>query len=155
MQSSALFLALLTVAVTCAQAQTQTTTSLAAVPPSLTFGQAVKLTASVSPSAAFGKITFYDGMSIVGVASLSNGAASFSTVSIGYGKRLLTTRYGGDSYADSLFVPVAVNVATKPGGTFVPGAAPKTDLFNEQPAALADLNHDEHLDLIAIGKQRK
>src|ERR1035438_6193190 len=111
------FLFVFLVAVTSAQAKTQTVTSLSAAPSPGTFGQAIALIATVSPQAATGKVTFYDGVALLGSATLSNGAASLTTTAIGYGKRSLTALYGGDNnYAVSLSPVLAQNAATKPGG---------------------------------------
>src|ERR1035438_3827744 len=109
----ALFL-ILAVAVTSAQTKTQTAASLSAAPSSATFGQSVNLIATVSPQGATGKVTFYDGVAILGSAALSNGTASLTTTAIGYGKRPLTALYGGDSnYAFSLSPALTQNVTTK------------------------------------------
>ena len=55
------YLASVSTAVTQVVNQISTTTSLKAVPTSSTFGQAVALTATVSPSTATGTVTFLDG----------------------------------------------------------------------------------------------
>ena len=146
------FLFVFLVAVTSAQAKTQTVTSLSAAPSPGTFGQAIALIATVSPQAATGKVTFYDGVALLGSATLSNGAASLTTTAIGYGKRSLTALYGGDNnYAVSLSPVLAQNAATKPGGALAPAPATNVNAFQLQPAALYDLNHDGNLDLVAIG----
>jgi len=43
--------------------------------------QAVTLQATVTPSNATGKVTFYDGTEILGVAPVANGVANFTTIS--------------------------------------------------------------------------
>jgi hypothetical protein len=144
----------LLVAVTSAQAKTQTVTSLSAKPSSASLGQAVTLIVSMSPPGATGQITFYDGVAIPGSATLSNGTASFANSAIGYGKRSLTALYGGDSnYAISLSTVLVLNVTTKPGGALVPTTGANADAFELQPAALADLNHDSNLDLVATASK--
>lgn len=75
MQRPSLVLRFLSAAVAAAQAATQTVTALAAAPSSAIFGQAVALTASVSPPGATGKITFYVGTAILGTPGI---AASLS-----------------------------------------------------------------------------
>ncbi len=55
-----------------------TTTALAAAPNPSTFGQPVTLTATVSPSAATGQVTFYDGTTVLGVGTLAGGTATLS-----------------------------------------------------------------------------
>ncbi len=59
-----------------AAALTSSTTTLGASPNPAVFGAAVTLTATVSPSAATGKVTFYDGVTVLGVATLSSGQAA-------------------------------------------------------------------------------
>ena len=151
MQRASLVVAFLSVAFTSAQAGTQTVTSLSAAPSAAILGQAIALTASVSPPGATGKVTFYDGAAILGSATLSAGVANFSTIAIGYGKRVLTARYGGDSnYAGSLSPPFAEQTTTKPGGALIPGPGTNAVSFGQAPI-LADLNHDGYLDLVSTG----
>src|SRR5579871_4660587 len=61
-------------------AQTLTTTVLSSSPDPSTFGRDVLLTAVVSPAAASGNVTFYDGTSYLGVATLASGTARLTTV---------------------------------------------------------------------------
>lgn len=152
MQSWTLLLILLSIAATSAQGQNQTVTSLSAAPPSANLGQAVTLTAAVSPSNASGTITFYDGAAILGVAHISNGSASLVTIGVGYGNRPLTARYGGDSnHAGSLSPPFAEHIVTKAGGTLVSGTGTAYMDSSLALAPLADLNHDGNADLVATG----
>jgi hypothetical protein len=51
------------------------------------FGRPLTLTATVSPSGVTGKVTFYDGVAILGIAALNNGTASLSTILLPAGKR--------------------------------------------------------------------
>ena len=53
-----------------------TATTLAAAPNPSTFGQTVTLTATVSPSAAAGQVTFFDGSTVLGVGTLAGGTAT-------------------------------------------------------------------------------
>ena len=152
MQSYCLLPILLAVAVTSAQGQSQTVTSLSAVPATANLGQAVTLTVSVNPSTATGKVMFYDGTTILGVAPLFNGSSQLATIAIGYGKRVLTARYSGDShYAGSLSPSFIEHITTKPGGAFVAGTGTAYLDSHLMPAALADLNHDGNADLVASG----
>jgi len=77
--------------------QIATTTSLQAVPTSSTAGQNVVLTATVSPTAATGTVTFLDGGTAVGTGPVNGGTASFSTSSLAVGSHSLTASYGGDT----------------------------------------------------------
>src|SRR5207237_8316522 len=97
-----------------------TTTTLVSTPSSsATFGQQVTLTATVSPVAATGKVTFYDGTTVLGVGTLASGQAVLKTMFLAAGNRLLTARYGADTtFAPSLSTAVALMVNANPGGTF-------------------------------------
>jgi len=84
-------------AVTETVSQIATTTSLQGAPLSSTAGQAVVLTATVSPSSATGTVTFLDGPTSIGSAALNGGAASISTSSLSTGNHSLTASYSGDA----------------------------------------------------------
>ena len=73
-----------------------TTTTLFVTPNPSVLGQPLTLTASVSPSAATGQVTFYDGTTVLGVGILANGTATFATSSLPAGGRSLRAYYGGD-----------------------------------------------------------
>ncbi len=93
--------------------------SLAHTPNPAVFGAAVTLTATVTPSAATGKVTFYDGTTVLGVATLSSGQATMTTVLLASGSRSLKAHYGGDgTYAGSSSAAVAQTVNAKPANSF-------------------------------------
>src|SRR5437870_1598259 len=80
----------------------QTTTSLTAPPNPSVIGQAVTLTAVVSPVAPgtgvpTGTITFRDGATVLGTATLVNGSASLSISTLAVGSHPLTAAYGGSA----------------------------------------------------------
>ncbi len=88
-----------------------TTTSLQAVPASSTPGQNVVLTATVSPDAASGTVTFLDGATTIGSGPVNAGAASFSTSTLATGGHSLTASYSGDANdAPSVSPPVSASV---------------------------------------------
>jgi len=152
MQRTILLVMLSLVAATSAQSQNPTVIALSAVPASATLGQAITLTATVTPLSATGKVTFYDGAAILGVATLNSGSASLATIGIGYGKRLLTARYGGDSNNSGSISPaLAEHIVTKPGGTLVAGTGTANLEASFAIIALADLNHDGNADVVAVG----
>jgi Bacterial Ig-like domain (group 3)/FG-GAP-like repeat/Beta-propeller repeat/Divergent InlB B-repeat domain len=114
------------------------------------FGQSVTLTATITPSAATGKVTFYDGTAVLGTAKVSSGVATLATIGIGWGQRLLTARYLGDSnYSAAMSPPITENITTKPGGSFVLANSISLSGAQEQALAVADLNHDGHPDIVA------
>lgn len=90
---------------------TTTTTTLAASAASVAAGTSISLTATVSPSAATGAVTFYNGSTALGTANLSSGSAtltiSFSTA----GTETLTAVYTGSSaYAASTSAAISLTV---------------------------------------------
>jgi hypothetical protein len=60
-------------------------------------GQPVTLTATVSPSGAGGKVTFYDGVTILGQSTLVAGRAALTTSFLPFGPRVLRAYYSGDA----------------------------------------------------------
>ena len=78
-----------------------TTTVTPSLNPS-TYGQSVTFTATVSPavSTSFtptGTVTFYDGASALGSATLSGGTASYTTAALIAGSHSIIAQYSGDS----------------------------------------------------------
>jgi Bacterial Ig-like domain (group 3) len=57
----------------------------------------VTFTATVSPGAATGTVTFVDGTTTLGTAPLSNGIAAFTTSSLSGGTHNITAAYSGDA----------------------------------------------------------
>jgi hypothetical protein len=77
-----------------------TTTILNSSPNPSTYGQAVTLTATVSsaaPGGATGKVTFKNGTTSVGTATVSGGLATLTTNKLPAGTLSITATYGGDS----------------------------------------------------------
>jgi hypothetical protein len=106
--------------------QTATTTALQSSLNPAGFGQSVTLTASVSPSAATGSVTFKDGGSTLSTSALSNGSATYVSAALSVGSHDITAVYGGDSaYSGSTSntltqtvnsAGVNITVATNPSG---------------------------------------
>src|SRR5579872_6775920 len=59
---------------------TSTTTTLSSSPNPSTFGQPITITVHLSSSEATGRVTIFDGTTIVGIATLSNGQAALRTI---------------------------------------------------------------------------
>jgi len=99
----------------------QTTTSLTAPPNPSVIGQAVTLTAVVSPVAPgtgvpTGTVTFRDGATVLGTVTLVNGSASLVTSTLAVGSHSLTAAYsGGGNFLASTSAVVAHTV--NPGNT--------------------------------------
>src|SRR5438034_118002 len=99
----------------------QTTTTPPAPPDPSVFGQAVTLTATVSPVAAgtsipTGTVTFRDGATVLATVTLANGSASFVTSTLAVGSHSLTAAYsGGGNFLASTSATVIHTV--NPGST--------------------------------------
>jgi Bacterial Ig-like domain (group 3)/Bacterial Ig-like domain (group 2)/Galactose oxidase, central domain len=80
-----------------ALAKTNTTTSLSSSANPSTYNSSVTFTATVSPSAATGTVTFKDGSTTLGTGTLSSGKATYKTSSLAVGSHSITAVYGGNS----------------------------------------------------------
>jgi hypothetical protein len=78
-------------------AKSNTTTTLSSSLNPSTYGATVKFTATVTPSAATGTVTFKDGSTTLGTGTLSSGKATYSTSTLAVGSHSITAVYGGDS----------------------------------------------------------
>ncbi len=117
----------------------QTTVTLGTSANPSRFGAPVVLAVSVIPVTATGKVTFYDGVTVLGTTPLVSGVASISTILLPAGSRTLKAYYAGDaSSAAATSNAVAQKVNAIPVTNFVPGN-PLADL--SQPF-LADFNGD-------------
>lgn len=76
--------------------QTSTSTSLTSSMNPSTYGNTVNFTATVSPSAATGNVTFYDGSVNLGTMALSYGTATLSVSSLAAGNHSLTAVYNSN-----------------------------------------------------------
>ena len=74
-----------------------TSTTLQSSPNPSTVGQAVTFTATVSPSAATGTVTFSDGSTALGSGTVRGGTATVTTSNLPAGNRSITASYNGDS----------------------------------------------------------
>ena len=77
-----------------------TTTTLTCSPNPSSFGQTVTMTATVKsagPNVPTGKVTFYDGTTWIGAATLSGGVATITKSNLAVGTHSITAAYGGDS----------------------------------------------------------
>jgi len=121
----------------------QTTVTLATSPNPSIFGAPVVLGAAVTPSTAAGRVTFYDGVTVLGTKPLVSGAASLSTILLPAGTRQLKAYYAGDaSNAAATSNVVSQTVNARPGGGLIPGSSVSGTLL-----AVADFNGDGKADL--------
>ena len=66
-----------------------------------TYGASVTFTATVTPSAATGTVTFKDGSTTLGTGTISSGRATFGTSTLAVGSHSITAAYGGDANDNS------------------------------------------------------
>lgn len=102
--------------------EVHTTTALAISPTGTeSYGTAEKLTATVTPATAPGKVNFYDGSKLLGDATVSAGTAKLTTTTIPSGANALTAVYeptsgslfgSSTSHAVSLHVEAAKTTTT-------------------------------------------
>jgi uncharacterized protein (TIGR03437 family) len=84
------------------------------------FGQPVSLIATITPGAT-GRVTFYDGATVLGVSVLNGGQATFATSLLPSGTRYLRAHYSGDSaYKASDSSVVKETVVAQPSSGFRP-----------------------------------
>src|ERR1051326_1435897 len=101
-----------------------TTTTAGSSPNPSTYGQAVTLTASVSPSAATGTVQFLDGSTSLGTVTLSGGTASLVTSALSSGSHSIIAAYSGDgSYVNSTSAAVSQIVKQAPPTTAIISSA--------------------------------
>jgi hypothetical protein len=110
------------VTVTSSGSDISTTTTLIASSSSVVSGSSVRLLALLSPMAATGAVTFYDGSTQLGTESLSAGTASFTTASLNARSHSLNASYGGDgSFLSSTSTSVALTVLSSSTGSWSSG----------------------------------
>lgn len=124
-----------------------TTTTLQTTPNPSVFGRPVTLVATVSPVAATGMVTLYDGVAVLGVGKLSGGKATLTTTSLGIGIRSLQAFYNGDpSYQSSTSAALSQRVASIGQNGFQAAVAFGGVSF-PRVIAVGDFNGDGHADL--------
>ena len=134
-----------------------------ASPASPVFGQAVTLTATVSESGLgttvpAGTVTFLEGGSTLGQASLSGGAASVVTTPTAAGTEVITIAYGGDSadQSDSVTFKLTVSPAAATLGlsnlNVTYNGSPHLAAVNTSPAGLAGVTVVYSQNGVAVAK---
>ncbi len=77
----------------------------------------MKFTATVTPSAATGTVTFKDGSTTLGTGTLSSGKTTFSTSALAVGSHSITAAYGGDSNYNSSTSSALIQTVNKANTT--------------------------------------
>lgn len=114
------------------------------------FGQPVTLTAAVS-SAASGLVTFYDGVTVLGIRTVTGGQAALTTSLLSSGTHLLHAYYGGSaSYTASVSASITLTVNALPANGFQlvanPGSSSGT-VNGPASMAVGDFNGDGKADV--------
>jgi uncharacterized protein (TIGR03437 family) len=105
--------------VTAARSAATVTLSLSAAPS--TYGHPVTLTAAVTPAAATGLVSFFDGTAFLGSGILSAGQATLTTRLLAQGPRSLRAVYiGSQAYTPATSAAVARNIGVLPQSGFTP-----------------------------------
>jgi N-acetylneuraminic acid mutarotase/sugar lactone lactonase YvrE len=96
-------------------------------------GQALVLTAAVSPATATGTVQFLDGTTALGTVAITGGSATLSISSLSVGTHPITASYGGDAndagstsaaLVQTVSMPPSFTLAANPGGlTITQGAS--------------------------------
>ena len=123
----------------------------AAPAPTSTLGQLVTLTTAVPASIATGKVTFYDGTTVLGTSPVSAETAVLTTTALPSGSRSLRAYYSGDSNFFAATSPtITQTVTVLPSGVFK-GSALSTGA-GSQPYGVAagDFNRDGRQDLAVV-----
>ena len=108
-------------------AKATTTTTITASPEAPTFGDATTLTATVSPSAASGTVSFISDGEVLGTSTLADGQATLTSSTLPAGTRNITAEYAGDAdHKPSTSAPFTLTVSK---------AAPMLALTTSTPAA--------------------
>ncbi|WP_030356027.1 Ig-like domain-containing protein, partial [Streptomyces scopuliridis] len=100
------------------------------------FGQPKTLTATVTavpPGAGTptGTVSFFDGATLLGTATLSGGVATFSVSTLGIGSHSLTAVYNGSPNFTGSTSPVDIQTVTQAATTTMLTSAPDPSVFGQ------------------------
>ncbi|HJZ97192.1 MAG TPA: FG-GAP-like repeat-containing protein [Candidatus Solibacter sp.] len=125
-----------------------TTVSLTASSDSSIAGAGVTLIAAIDPPSATGKVTFYDGGNVLGVAGINAGNATMTAALQATGKRILFARYSGDAA-----LPASTSLPLPHIVSSMPNAGYQVTLLSnlvEAAAPIGDFTGDGILDVAVI-----
>ena len=112
-----------------------------------TLGAGITLTAALTPAGATGKVTFYDGSTVLGISAISSGQAQVETVMLGAGTHKLSAHYSGDAtYSPSNSAALLQVVHALAADGFLP-AVDYPAGSGPQALAMGDFNGDGMIDL--------
>ena len=107
------------------------------------FGQAVTFTAAVSATSGTptGTVTFLDGASTIGTATLdSTGAAVFTTSALAVGAHVITASYSGDSNFNANSSSPFTQIVNLDVPTITVNVSPNPSVFGQSVVATATMN---------------
>jgi hypothetical protein len=133
----------------------QTTVTLSTSPNPSVFGAPVVLAATVTPSSATGRVTFFDGVNILGTKPVSSGAVSLSTVLLSAGSHKLTAYYRDDvNSAAGTSNAVTQTVRSVASAAFVPQAPVNFPFIGgaQNTLVVGDFNGDAKADVASLGQ---
>jgi probable HAF family extracellular repeat protein/uncharacterized repeat protein (TIGR03803 family) len=125
-----------------------TATTVMGSPNPVVFGSPVTMTATVTPSTARGRVTFYAGTIALGDAPVVDGQATLTSTLLPAGAVAVSARYVGDD-STSLSALWVETVVTRAAGGFVPAAGTPINVgANPEALALGDFNNDGIADVV-------
>jgi hypothetical protein len=105
-------------------AATLSVVTLNVSPSTTTLGQTATITATVTPASATGKVTFFDGQTMLGIRAVSSGTATLATSLLPSGNRAVRAYYSGDiNNPGSSSAVVQEQVTALPQGGFSPSSS--------------------------------
>jgi hypothetical protein len=109
--------------------QAATSTALTSAPDPSVFGETKTLTATVTavpPGSGVptGTVSFFDGATLLGTASIAGGVGTFTTSNLSVGSHALTAVYGGDTNFTGSVSPVDTQTVTQAATTTTLTSAP-------------------------------
>ncbi len=94
-------------------------------------GQAVTLTATVTPSTASGSVQFLNGAAVLGTATIISGQAQFTTTALPVGTNSLTAAYSGDANYVTITSDPIQQTVNKTATTLTMAATPSTSIVGQ------------------------
>ncbi len=120
------------------------TTAVASSSPTSTFNNSVTFTATVTPPAATGSVTFYDnGIWLGSDDTLFNGTAVYSTATLTTGIHAITARYNGDGNYGPSTSPAITQTVNRAATTTVVTSSPNPSEFNAATTFTATITSTE------------
>ncbi|MEO8657911.1 MAG: FG-GAP-like repeat-containing protein, partial [Bryobacteraceae bacterium] len=128
-----------------------TTVTLTASAASARLGASVTVTATIMPSAAQGRVAFYDGDSLLGTTDVAQGMAHFVVNTSNTGIRRIYARYLGTQPWPGATSPVLnLTVTSTPAFNYTPTSVPSSGGGMLAGVAAGDFNGDGFPDIVGV-----